>query len=45
MKIDMLVFGEDWAAHPSSTQHLISQYRASQQILWACVVLNLITTT
>ena len=34
MKIDMLVFGEDWAAHPSSTQHLISQYRASQQILW-----------
>ena len=34
MKIDMLVFGEDWGAHPSSTQHLINQYLTSQEILW-----------
>ncbi|MCJ8338143.1 MAG: glycosyltransferase [Pseudomonadales bacterium] len=34
MNIDMLVFGEDWGAHPSSTQHLINHLLAEQQILW-----------
>jgi len=34
MKIDMLVFGEDWGAHPSSTQHLINQHNSPEEILW-----------
>lgn len=34
MNIDMLVFAEDWGRHPSSTQHLIRQLLAEQQILW-----------
>ena len=34
MNIDMLVFGEDWGEHPSSTQHLITQLLPEQQILW-----------
>jgi glycosyltransferase involved in cell wall biosynthesis len=34
MSIDMLVFGEDWGKHPSSTQHLIKHLLADQQILW-----------
>lgn len=34
MKIDLLVFGEDWGQHPSSTQHLIRHLTPEQQILW-----------
>ena len=34
MNIDMLVFGEDWGDHPSSTQHLIQQLLPEQEILW-----------
>jgi len=34
MNIDMLVFGEDWGKHPSSTQHLIKHMLSEQEILW-----------
>lgn len=34
MNIDMLVFGEDWGQHPSSTQHLIKHLMAEQEVLW-----------
>ena len=34
MNIDMLVFGEDWGQHPSSTQHLIQQLHPQLSILW-----------
>ena len=34
MNIDMMVFGEDWGSHPSSTQHLIRQWLPKQDILW-----------
>lgn len=34
MKIDMLVFGEDWGHHPSSTQHLIKHLINEQEIVW-----------
>ncbi|MCV6624779.1 MAG: glycosyltransferase [Cellvibrionaceae bacterium] len=34
MSIDMLVFGEDWGQHPSSTQHLIKQMLHEQEIVW-----------
>ena len=34
MNIDMLVFGEDWGGHPSSTQHLIKHLIPEQEILW-----------
>ncbi len=34
MNIDMLVFGEDWGSHPSSTQHLIRQWLPEKDILW-----------
>lgn len=34
MKIDMVVFGEDWGAHPSSTQHLVKHLMREQQVLW-----------
>lgn len=32
--IDMLVFGEDWGSHPSSTQHLMKHLISEQEILW-----------
>jgi glycosyltransferase involved in cell wall biosynthesis len=31
---DMVVFGEDWGAHPSSTQHLMKHLAADWTILW-----------
>ena len=31
---DLLVFGEDWGAHPSSTQHLVSRLAADRRVLW-----------
>jgi len=34
MNRDLLVFGEDWGAHPSSTQHLIRQLAQHYRILW-----------
>lgn len=34
MNIDMLVFGEDWGRHPSSTQHLIHHLMTEQEIVW-----------
>ena len=34
MNIDMLVFGEDWGHHPSSTQHLIRHLIKEQEIVW-----------
>jgi glycosyltransferase involved in cell wall biosynthesis len=30
----MIVFGEDWGAHPSSTQHLISHLAQGRKVLW-----------
>lgn len=34
MNIDMLVFGEDWGKHPSSTQHLIKHLLTDQEVVW-----------
>lgn len=34
MPADLVVFGEDWGSHPSSTQHLIKRLRAQRQVLW-----------
>ena len=31
---DLIVFGEDWGAHPSSTQHLVSHLPGDRQIVW-----------
>ena len=31
---DLIVFGEDWGAHPSSTQHLIRQFLGSRKVIW-----------
>jgi glycosyltransferase involved in cell wall biosynthesis len=31
---DLIMFGEDWGAHPSSTQHLASQLATDRKILW-----------
>jgi len=33
-KLDMVVFGEDWHGHPSSTQHLIKHLSKNRKILW-----------
>jgi len=30
----IIVFGEDWGAHPSSTQHLINELKHSRKIIW-----------
>jgi glycosyltransferase involved in cell wall biosynthesis len=30
----MIVFGEDWGAHPSSTQHLMTRLAADREVLW-----------
>ncbi len=32
---DLIVFGEDWGAHPSSTMHLIAHLPGDNRILWA----------
>lgn len=34
MKHDMVVFGEDWGRHPSSTQHLIKRMTDDRKVLW-----------
>lgn len=34
MKRDLIVFGEDWGRHPSSTQHIIRQLAADRKIIW-----------
>ncbi len=34
MARDLIVFGEDWGAHPSSTQHLVSHLAADRGVLW-----------
>jgi len=34
MNIDMMVFGEDWGKHPSSTQHLIRHVMTEQDVVW-----------
>lgn len=31
---DMVVFGEDWGRHPSSTQHLVRRLAADRDVLW-----------
>ena len=31
---NLVVFGEDWGAHPSSTQHLIGRLRDRFEVLW-----------
>ena len=31
---DMVVFGEDWGRHPSSTQHLIKRLAQETKIIW-----------
>lgn len=32
---DLLVFGEDWGSHPSSTQHLVSRLASDRRVVWA----------
>lgn len=34
MNRQMVVFGEDWGRHPSSTQHLIGRLMRSYEVLW-----------
>ncbi len=34
MAHDMIVFGEDWGAHPSSSQHLVSHMAQDRQVVW-----------
>ncbi len=34
MSRDLVVFGEDWGAHPSSTQHLIRRLARDYRVLW-----------
>lgn len=34
MSAPLLVFGEDWGAHPSATQHLVSRLAAERSVLW-----------
>lgn len=34
MSNDLVVFGEDWGAHPSSTQHIVSLLALDRQVLW-----------
>ena len=34
MSRDLVVFGEDWGAHPSSTQHLIREFLRDRQVIW-----------
>lgn len=31
---DIVVFGEDWGRHPSSTQHLIKQFLPNRRVIW-----------
>ncbi|WP_420548174.1 hypothetical protein [Curvivirga sp.] len=34
MNADMIVFGEDWGSHPSSTQHLIHHLSKNRRVFW-----------
>lgn len=34
MARDLIVFGEDWGAHPSATQHLITHLARDRRVLW-----------
>ena len=34
MMHDMVVFGEDWGRHPSSTQHLVRRLSGDRSVLW-----------
>lgn len=34
MTRDLIVFGEDWGRHPSSTQHLIKRLAEDRKIIW-----------
>lgn len=34
MKSDLIVFGEDWGRHPSSTQHLVHRLCDDRRVLW-----------
>jgi len=34
MARDLIVFGEDWGAHPSATQHLITHLARGRRVLW-----------
>ncbi len=34
MTRNLVVFGEDWGRHPSSTQHLISRLAISRDVIW-----------
>ncbi len=34
MTADLIVFGEDWGAHPSSTQHLIRNLPGERRMIW-----------
>lgn len=35
MTADLIVFGEDWGGHPSSTQHLIHHMPGTRSVIWA----------
>ncbi len=32
--MDWLIFADDWAAHPSTTQHLVKHFPSEDQIVW-----------
>lgn len=34
MPRDLVVFGEDWGGHPSSTQHIVSHLAADRRVVW-----------
>lgn len=34
MEADLIVFGEDWGGHPSSTQHLVRHLAGSRRVIW-----------
>jgi glycosyltransferase involved in cell wall biosynthesis len=34
MTAPLVVFGEDWGAHPSSTQHLVRRIAARRDVIW-----------
>jgi glycosyltransferase involved in cell wall biosynthesis len=34
LSTNLIMFGEDWGAHPSSTQHLARQLASDRKILW-----------
>lgn len=34
MPHDLIVFGEDWGRHPSSTQHIVSRLAGDRRVVW-----------